>query len=305
MVTMNNLNISKFQLIELKDRELFARKLSILNRQSCECSFNNLFFWSDVYDERFVEFEERLIVASFNEKSMMFPIGEYFEPEELATITRELREQSQFDGSVYDAPRDYVNKFATVLPSFFKIETSLDYDDYIHTTESLTKLSGKKLNKKRNLISQFRSEYPNAKSVPTTVEDIPAIHKFASKLNEAAEGGTTTLNDEFKAQQKAINHLDAPNTEGLLLLSDKEEIIAFSIFGPINDDTFDIHFEKASREFKGAAQVINQATAELLFQRGITYINREQDLGIAGLRQAKNSYKPEYMLKRYRLKLLT
>lgn len=302
---MNTLDISRFQLIAIKDREFFAQKLSILNRQSCECSFGNLFFWADVYDERFAEFDERLIVASFKEETLMFPIGEYFKPEKLATIVRELRDKLNFDGSVYDVPEDYVDRFSTSLSSYFAIETSPDYYDYIHTTESLTKLSGKKLNKKRNLISQFRSEYPNAKVTPITAEQIPAVHDFANELNRLSGDDTSTLNTEFKAQQKAINHLDAPNIEGLLLTSGQDNIIAFSIFGPINNDTFDIHFEKASREFKGAAQVINQATAELLFERGITYINREQDLGIPGLRQAKNSYKPEYLLKRFRLKLLT
>ena len=86
---------------------------------------------------------------------------------------------------------------------------------------------------------------------------------------------------------------------GLSLLSGGN-IEAFAIFSPINSDSWTVHFEKARSDCKGAAQVINQRTAQYLLGK-CEYINREQDLGIPGLRQAKQSYLPDRMLKDFLL----
>lgn len=297
------LDIADFLTIETKNRNIFEEKLSILKRQSCECCFHNLFFWSEVYDERFSELKNRLIVASFTEKEVMFPIGEYFEPSQLANLSNTFRWKFHWPGSFYDVPEEYINQYHSTISAYFKIETSENYYDYIYRTESLAKLSGAKLNKKRNLTHQFKKKFPDIVIEKISAENIPLVLEFLN-MPDRNSNSSNTLDDEHRAIERALRHWEQLSTEGLLIVDGSNQAIAFSVFSQINNNTYDIHFEKASRSFIGASQVINQETAKLLMQRGVSFINREQDLGLPGLRQAKRSYVPEYMLKRYRLTAL-
>jgi hypothetical protein len=300
---MKDLNIDDFNPIELADSDIFREKLSILNRRSCECNFNNLFFWSPVYDQQYLEFEGRLLVCAFAINEAMFPIGPPFSPAELAAVMKKLCCRKQLCGWVYDVPEEYVDENRKALEQYFHIETSEDYYDYIYSAESLTELQGERLNKKRNLIHQFHHEYPNAYSEPLSGQNAAEALRFALAINALISAGTDMLEDEGEALKRALANFDKLTAEGLVLRDSEGKIIAFAMFSQGFSDTADVHFEKADREYKGASQVINQLTAELLHNRGVKYINREQDLGLPGLRQAKHSYEPEFLLKRYRLGL--
>jgi hypothetical protein len=81
-------------------------------------------------------------------------------------------------------------------------------------------------------------------------------------------------------------------------ISRGDDMVAFSIFSPLNANMVDVHFEKFDPEVKGSSQVINWETAKFLSGK-YKYINREQDLGIEGLRRAKQSYDPEYIVSAY------
>ncbi len=298
---MKNLNICDFKPVELTDGTVFREKFSILDRRSCECNFNNLFFWSKVYDEQFTEIEGRLLVCAFAINEAMFPVGEYFTPAELAHIMKTLCCRRKLCVWIYDVPETYIDEHRAELEQYFTIETSEDYYDYIYSTRSLAELHGEKLNKKRNLIHQFHSEYPDARVEDLTARNASEVLRFALHINELLSAGTDTLEDENGALHRTMNHFDELSAEGLVLRESGGKIIAFAVFSRTNCDTYDVHFEKADRDYKGSSQVINQLTAELLYKRGVKYINREQDLGLPGLRRAKHSYEPEFLLKRYRL----
>ena len=94
----------------------------------------------------------------------------------------------------------------------------------------------------------------------------------------------------------ALHHFDSLGLIGGGLRVDNE-IIAFSFGAPINHNTFGVHVEKADVNFDGAYTVINQEFASHLPEQ-YTYVNREEDLGIPGLRQAKLSYQPTILLEK-------
>ena len=283
---MKNLNICNFKPVELTDGTIFREKFSLLDRRSCECNFNNLFFWSEVYDEQFIEVEGRLLVCAFAINEAMFPVGAYFSPAELAYILKTLCCSQKLCGWIYDVPEPYVEEHRAELEQYFIVETSEDYYDYIYSTQSLVELHGEKLNKKRNLIHQFHSEYPDARTEELTVQNAPEVLQFALHINDLLSAGTDTLEDENGALHRTMNHVGELSAEGLILREGGGKIIAFAVFSRTNSDTYDVHFEKADRDYKGSSQVINQLTAELLYKRGVKYINREQDLGLPGLRRA-------------------
>lgn len=300
---MKDLSIGGFKPVELADSDIFREKFSILNRRSCECNFNNLFFWSPVYAEQFTEIDGRLLVCAFAINEAMFPVGEYFRPIELAVVMKQLCCRKKLCGWIYDVPEEYVEENRDELEKYFLVETSEDYYDYIYSAKSLAELHGEKLNKKRNLIHQFHSEYPDAYVEELSTRNAAEVLQFALDINARINSGPDMLRDENVALSRALNNFGELTAEGLVLREKQNKIIAFAIFSQGHSDTSDVHFEKADREYKGASQVINRLTAELLHKRGIRYINREQDLGLPGLRQAKHSYEPEFLLKRYRLGL--
>ena len=107
------------------------------------------------------------------------------------------------------------------------------------------------------------------------------------------------LKEKLEALKVSLDCFEEIGFEGLVVVVDGK-VIAFSVFSQFKDLVYDIHFEKADINFKGAAQVINQETAKYLKGK-CQYLNKEQDLGIKGLRQAKMSYEPEIMFVPYGL----
>ena len=109
----------------------------------------------------------------------------------------------------------------------------------------------------------------------------------------------TRVENERKAINRALNHYCELGFEGLMLMAGNE-LKAYAVFSRINSNSYTVQFEKADLECKGASQVITNQTAKYLLDK-CEFINREQDLGIEGLRHAKQSYMPILMLKDYYL----
>lgn len=294
---MINLDISGFKPVELSDKAVFTERLAELNRMSCECNFNNLFCWGEACLMRWHMLRERIILFSMQEREIQMPLGKYFTPAELAEISDFFIAHDYSFGSFFDVPEEYIQAFPEI-EKYFKVSCSEDYADYIYQVSDLADLSGSKLSKKRNLIKQFEREHPNHRVVSISQADAHETLKLALRLNTFLDHSHYLL-EENSALHKAFTYFDQLEIEGLIVFVD-DEPVAFTVFSRQNHDSYDIHFEKASRDFKGASQFINHETAKLLSGK-CKYLNREQDLGLPGLRKAKRSYAPDFMLKRYSL----
>jgi hypothetical protein len=168
----------------------------------------------------------------------------------------------------------------------------------VYRVDALCELLGATLGKKRNLIKQFEREYPVHSVENIDLNNLDDAGKLAVRLNSSLPP-SRFRNVEESALRRAFTYWSQLDLEGLLLRVEQKPV-AVAVFSRINHDTWDIHFEKAEREIKGAAQVINHETAIYLRDRAY-YLNREQDLGLPGLRKAKHSYSPDLLLKRYAL----
>jgi hypothetical protein len=168
--------------------------------------------------------------------------------------------------------------------------------EYIHLSERLVKLSGRKLSKKKNHISQFYKKYSNVKKEIITSENIKKCIEL-SELN--AVEGNQNHSEEILALKKAAENFEILELDGMMLYVGSK-CVAFSIFSKHIDGSCLIHFEKSDYTYKGASQVINKVTAEYLVEKyHCRYINREQDLGVEGLRKNKLSYDPDVLLENY------
>jgi hypothetical protein len=167
-----------------------------------------------------------------------------------------------------------------------------DYE-YIYLSEELARLEGHLLKPKRNQINHF-TQHNNWNFAHISKENIENVKHFNALWDANKTSSETSLEKENIALEEAFNYFFELNMHCILLQIDAQ-IVAFSIGFPLNDDTFLILFEKADRTYKGAYAMVNKLFANEISKKH-TYINRAEDAGVDGLRKAKLSYQPEYLI---------
>ena len=264
------------------------------------CDFNicNLFTWDLFLKLKYTFCFDRLILFNPSYTYFLAPIGERLSAEELFQIYNSFK-KTYPNVEILGVSEDYINN-TPELSEYFYIRNDENLNDYIYTTENLVKLPGKKLAKKKNLISQFMRQYTDFTVKPIDANDYAEIMEFCYYWKETHEDENESLIVEFEAIRTILTHWDLFPCYGLKLYTGGK-MFAFSIYGRQTDEMATILFEKYDFQVKGAGQIINQETAKVLI-KDYKYINREQDMGSAGIRQAKRSYQPLKMLPYHRLK---
>ena len=187
----------------------------------------------------------------------------------------------------------------TKMPNKFTFTERRDDSDYVYLTKSLAELPGGKYHKKKNHIAQFMRKHPDVFYRPLTSENADDALKIEKVWFDANEGtGNYDKEAEYGIICEALSLLDALNLTGGVLYADNRPI-AMTIGSAITEKVADVHFEKAVPEYDrdGAYAVINQEFAKTMIK--YEYLNREEDMGIEGLRKAKLSYHPELLLAKW------
>jgi hypothetical protein len=189
------------------------------------------------------------------------------------------------------------NALEKAMPNTFHFMPQRDYFDYVYLHSDLSQLTGKKYQPKRNHVNKFRKTY-HYDYLPI----IPAIVPHCLDLenqwydNNKNHADPQSLAYEKQSMTFALHHFEALGLIGGAISVD-DRIVAFSYGSPINHNTFGIHVEKADVNFDGVFSAINQEFAQHIPEQYV-YINREEDLGLPGLRQAKLSYHPHILLEK-------
>ncbi len=184
-------------------------------------------------------------------------------------------------------------------PGRFQIAYDRDSADYVYETEKLTTLAGKKLHGKRNHINKFKENYPGWVYEPVGAGNVEECFQMALKWREEAE---CEQDEEKRAEMcvtlNALRLFEELGLKGGLLRAEPEgEVLAFTIGEPLNPDTFVVHIEKAFAGIQGAYPMINQQFV-IHEAQGYQYVNREEDTGAEGLRKAKLSYRPVFLVEK-------
>lgn len=288
-------NILKPGKFDLETRPLILDFLGHYPPCSCEYSYVNLFCWQNLYRYSWFFYKENLVIHDDRSRALFMPIGEDLNPEELFDLSKKAI-AAGLSGDIGLVPESYVDIWQD-LDRYFSITSDRDAADYVYLTQELAELKGNKLHKKKNLIAQFTRMYPDYSIVPMNEGNCKEVMRFEKRLLEGTPSVSNSLVEESEAIAMAFFHWKDLGLNGLILMV-KDEIAAFAVFSPLSPDTWDVHFEKSDVTFKGAAQMINSETAKFL-EGTARYINREQDLGIPGLRQAKLSYVPHALIEPY------
>jgi uncharacterized protein len=182
----------------------------------------------------------------------------------------------------------------------FSVAEDRAVSNYVYKASDLAQLPGRKYSKKRNLLAQASGLYEWSAKI-LTPERAPAcfaiLRSIAEEERPVIEG---MLARELAALECTLNHFHEFEQQGLIIYVN-DRPVAFSIYEPISPTTVAIHFERALRSYKGLYQVINLESAKAIEARGFDFINREEDLGDPGLRDAKLSYHPAEIVPAYEL----
>ena len=293
----------EFKAIEIADREEIQNFFSGYRPETSELNFTNIFIWREHYRIHWSIYRDWLLVACDAAGGRCFampPVGPGPRLEVTLKVLEWLREKR---GMAEPAIERADSRLADELaPSGkFAIAPTRDHFDYLYLTGNLIKLSGNRYHAKKNHLNKFRKSY-NFSYAPVTPASVPDCMKVAELWCHARRcHEDLDLTDERNAVKAILENFEPLKvTGGMLLVEGRVE--AFAIGEMLNPETAVIHIEKANPEIPQAFVVINQQFCEHEWAK-VPFINREQDLGNEGLRQAKLSYQPERMIQKFRIKL--
>lgn len=188
------------------------------------------------------------------------------------------------------------------LFDFFQITEDRDNFDYIFLTDEISKLEGYKFSNKRNKVNNFLRKNP---SISVRLVDLknPKIHKVIIDLfltwGKNKKKHSNHASNELLALKRLLKSAEFLNVLSLGVYNTNNKLMGFSIIEAVHQDHSMIHFVKADLSYTGLFEYIYKSTASELYKRRCKYVNRQQDLGIPGLRQAKSSWRPIKFLKKY------
>ena len=268
-------------------------------QKGCQYSFANLCLWGRQKVAFLGDF--LVLFSQFDRKAVYpFPVGEGEILPVLDAIIHDARTRGIpccFTG-LNEENKAILEHY---YPGKFRFHCDRDSFDYVYAIDDLADLKGRKYQKKRNHVNRFRMLYHNWQLAPLSPHNLPAVQEMAAQWYRDREARDPMGNYDLEkvALERAFHHYEALGLEGLALM-DGDRVLAFSIASRLSEDTMDIHFEKALEDADGAYPAINQAFAAYLRDKypALRYLDREEDMGLEGLRQAKLSYCPDHMVEK-------
>lgn len=284
-----------FDYVTLEDRTSIQPILVNSGYMGNENAFGTLFIWGEMYKRKTCRYKDT-IFNCFGENIYNFPVGTNNIEEALSVIIADSKEK-EVTFKMWGMTKDDIIKIEELMPNTFEFTLDRDGSDYIYNTEDLINLAGRKFHGKRNHLAKFIRTY-NYSYEDITSKNLPDCIAIASKWREEKKdnGENDLYKEEFALNKTFSNYEELGFLGGLIKIEGKP--VAFTIGEEINQKVFLIHFEKALSGYDGLYAAINhEFTARQLSK--YQYVNREEDLGIEGLRKAKLSYNPAILLEKY------
>jgi uncharacterized protein len=287
---MNPPQFPEFKPVGLEDRDIIKSYLDAHPTGVCEMNFPNIFIWKDSERPRYTILNGNLCVLlepTFEPAYFLPPAGGN---EILKTVTTCLHHAPRLSR----VPEEFVQKCGAA----FRVEEDRNNFDYVYLREDLAELKGKKFDGKRNRTRKFESSF---------------AHAYERLRREHADDCRRLLNQWFEEKGNGDPYMKAEKDAILEALAQFEDlgllgavvtvagrVEAFTFGMRLTDDTAVIQIEIANPAFPGLAQWINREFVRREWS-AFRSINREQDVGVPGLRKAKLSYQPDHLVKKYNL----
>ena len=289
--------------LAMEDRALLDALFEREQPDVSELTFTNLFIWRHAYGLHLSRVNGALCLFSWRsdpeDSFLLPPLQAEDGPAVVEAGLRHLRENGH-DPKLCRVSEAQLERLR-ITGERFTIEEDRDHSDYVYSVRDLVDLPGNQFHDKRNHIAQFRAEH-TFEYRPLTPDLVPACETLQDEwCDEKHCDLVATLRAESRAVKEALRHLDALGAVGGCVLAGGK-VVAFALGEALNRDTVVIHIEKADPAFHGLYQLINQQFLEHQW-RDYPYVNREQDMGVPGLRKAKQSYNPHHLVKKHIVRL--
>ncbi len=290
----------EFHPLRPEDRTAIERYTRASDIRNCDLAFANMYCWQDVYRSAWAEVDGFLVVRFHidggPETGYMQPVG----PGDFTEIVPVLSDDARAHGQrlrIVGLTPEGCRALRERYPGRFAFDADRALADYIYDAEALRTLRGSRYQPKRNHFNRFAAEYPDYRYEKLTPERFAECMTLEREWRRTHEGHTSELNAEQRAMQQAFAHFEELDLYGGCIYAGGR-LAAFTYGSAVGQDTFVTHVEKADMAFEGAFTAINKLFAEHLPER-FKRINREEDLGLEGLRRAKLSYHPTELLLKY------
>lgn len=284
-----------FKTPTLEDRAWIQKLYACSGFRGAEYTFTNLYLWSSYYGQ--VAEYKGFLCQRLNYRQ----IHQYVYPAgcgDVKPVLDRLWQDSREVGKPFvirSLTRDTMAVLQALYPDRFTYQEDRDAFDYLYEVDTLAELAGKKYQAKRNHINRFLENWPDWYTEPITPDRLTVCRDLAAQWGQAHQNAQA----DSRALDTAFDHFTALGFEGILLYAAPERPVAFSMGNRISMDTFDVNFEKAFADVQGAYPMINRQFARFIRERhpDVRYLNREDDMGVEGLRKSKESYHPIFLEK--------
>jgi uncharacterized protein len=291
--------MDSFNSLTIADRQTFNDFLSQDRIESSELTFTNLFMWHRRYCPIWTEVHGCLATVLRPSEEAPFalqPVGPGDKAKALDHVMDRLGEMTD-EPKACRIDRRFMENF--VDPDRFEIREDRDNSDYVYLSENLIKLSGNKLHKKKNHLNRFLKTYQfEYRDLDTElVKDFLELQDDWCELKKCLED--PDLLEEDMAVYEALTHFQELGFSGGAIVMDSK-VEAYALGERLNEDTAVIHVEKSNPDISGLSVAISNLFCKAKWSQ-LTYVNREQDLGLEGLRKAKMSYRPHHLVEKFTL----
>lgn len=283
-----------FRSVEIDD-EALIKKYFNKNYFLCEYCFVDMFIWRRAYNTQICEYNDFLYTKMTDDG-----VDYFFAPFGTGNFKKAMEELFNYTNenniplNLISLPEEIKDLVEETFPNTFEFTLNENNMDYVYLSEKLAYLKGKKLHKKKNHVNKFLKEYEGRWSYEDLNEE--NIREFFSYQVDWCESNNEFLG-ELCATSSALKNFKRLKLMGGIIRVDGK-IAAITLASKPYDDTVIVHIEKADININGSYQIINQQFVEHNCL-DVKYVDREEDLGIEGLRKAKESYYPEFKTVNY------
>lgn len=297
----------QFKPVTLADKTVIDGFFSSKCYEQSSCTFTNLFMWQSCYQACWCIVDNCLCVqVTYGGSTYLLPPFANNQRDFAAAVTKLEQYYTELERPLFfkAATPDLVAWFEAMRPGYFKFIADRDNFDYVYNTRDLIDLQGRKFHMKKNQVNKFKkiySQYEYRALDATLTEDcIKFAIDWCAKREQ--DDPSPTLICERDAIITVLRHWDQLDVVGgTIFINGKLQ--AFSFGELINQEMAVIHVEKATADYTGIYQVINQEFCRDAWSQTV-WINREEDMGIPGIRKAKESYCPARMIEKYDVQVI-
>ena len=288
----------EFKTPEINDKKWVDECFSYAHSMNCEYTFGSIYVWHTAYRTQIAHYKDFFICrwGKKDDYSYSLPIGKGDFKDAVIQIIEDAKAIG-ITPRIYGITESYKTMLVEAFPNEFEFKYDDGSNDYIYNASYLAELKGKKYHGKRNHIANFKRNNPDWTYEEITENNIADCIELHTNWIYDKDDNDSDYSLEFESVLTGFeNYKELGLKGGIIRVNSKA--IAYTYGEPQSSTCFVSHFEKAPADVQGAYAIINQEFAKRLLDDGFEFINREEDLGLEGLRKAKQSYHPCLWLKK-------